>query len=167
MIARRPATGNAVRKKARPGRRHAGGDLQLGQLEEFVGFHLRLAQDASFRAFAGRSGIAHLKPGRFAAMMLIRNNPCITQIELSRAIGRDKSSVTSLVQELNRRGLVARVPSANDGRSITLTLTRSGEATLDVLLVHARQHERQLDRVLGSRKAAFIATLKKIADTSA
>ena len=100
-------------------------------------------------------------------MMLIRNNPCITQIELSRAIGRDKSSVTSLVQELNRRGLVARVPSANDGRSITLTLTRSGEATLDVLLVHARQHERQLDRVLGSRKAAFIATLKKIADTSA
>jgi DNA-binding MarR family transcriptional regulator len=147
--------------------RRVNGGLSLGPLAEFIGFHLRLAQDASFRTFAGRSGIAHLKPGRFAAMMLVRSNPGITQIELSRGIGRDKSSVTSLVQELHRQGLVARTPSAEDGRSMTLTLTRSGEAALDALLVHARHHERQLDRILGARKAAFIAVLKKIADASA
>lgn len=72
---------------------------QARLIENLVGFHLRLAQDASFRAFASHSGEPHLKPGRFAAMMVIRNNPGITQIALGRAIARDKSSITPLLQE--------------------------------------------------------------------
>jgi DNA-binding MarR family transcriptional regulator len=166
MSARRHKAIDLESRQNRGSHGRVDGGLSLGPLGEFIGFHLRLAQDASFRAFAGRSGIAHLKPGRFAAMMLIRSNPGITQIELSRGIGRDKSSVTSLVQELHRQGLVARTPSAKDGRSITLTLTRNGEAALDALLLHARQHERQLDQILGVRKAQFIALLRKIADAS-
>ena len=63
------------RKPAAAGRN---GDVRLGPLDNLVGFHLRLAQDASFRAFARHAGEPHLKPGRFAAMMVIHNNPGIT-----------------------------------------------------------------------------------------
>ena len=139
-------------------------EVRLGPLRAFVAFHLRLAQDASFRSFAKHTGRRNLKPGRFAAMMVIHNNPGITQVALGRAIARDKSTVTPLIQELQRHGLVRRRPSAMDRRSITLTLTRSGEAVLADLLVHARAHDRQLDAIVGNRKAGLIALLRKIVD---
>jgi DNA-binding MarR family transcriptional regulator len=141
------------------------GEVRLGVLADWIGFHLRLAQDASFRAFAKHSGQPHMKPGRFAAMMVIHNNPGITQVALGRAIARDKSTVTPLIQELQRHGLVRRRPSASDRRSLSLTLTRTGEATLADLLVHARAHDRQLDAIVGKRKAGFIALLRKIVGT--
>jgi DNA-binding MarR family transcriptional regulator len=137
------------------------GEVRLGVLADWLGFHLRLAQDASFRAFAKHSGQPHLKPGRFAAMMVIHYNPGITQTALGRAISRDK---TPLVLELHRLGLVRRSPSAVDRRSITLTLTRGGEAALADLLVHARAHDRRLDAIVGKRKAALVTLLRKITD---
>lgn len=79
---------------------------RLGELGSFVGFNLRIAQEASFRTFARESGQPQLRPGRFAAMMVIRQNPGISPVELSRLIARDKSSVTPLIQDLERRGLV-------------------------------------------------------------
>ena len=142
-------------------------EVRLGPLRAFVAFHLRLAQDASFRSFAKHTGRRNLKPGRFAAMMVIHNNPGISQVALGRAISRDKSTVTPLIQELDRQGLVRRRRSTSDRRSITLTLTRSGEATLADLLVHARAHDRRLDAIVGKRKAEFLELLRKIADALA
>jgi DNA-binding MarR family transcriptional regulator len=158
-----------VARKTRKTARAAGpparsDDVRLGALGDWIAFHLRLAQDASFRAFAKHSGQPHLRPGRFAAMMVIHNNPGLTQTALGRAISRDKSTVTPLVQELRRHGLVRRRPSTVDRRSVTLTLTRAGEATLADLLVHARAHDRRLDALVGKRKAALIALLRKITD---
>ena len=139
-------------------------EVHLGPLRNFIAFHLRLAQDASFRSFAQNAGRRRWGPGNFAAMMVIRKNPGITQVALGRAISRDKSTVTPLIQELQRRGLVSRRRSASDRRSITLELTRAGEATLEDLLVHARAHNRRLDTILGKQKGAFLEQLRKIAD---
>jgi DNA-binding MarR family transcriptional regulator len=149
-------------------REHIGGNqTQLGPLGEFVGFHLRLAQDASFRAFARHSGVRDLKPGRFAAMMVIRSNPGITHVALSRAIARDKSTVTPLIKDLETRGLVKRVRSISDRRNVSLSLTRSGEKALDALLVHAMEHDRRLDQIVGGQKKEFIRLLKMIAEALA
>jgi DNA-binding MarR family transcriptional regulator len=135
----------------------------LGVLDGFIGFHLRLAQDASFRSFAQRVGRLDLKPGRFAAMVVIQNNPGINQTALGRAIARDKSTITPLLQGLERQGLVARRAAANDGRSFVLSLTPAGETTLRTLLTQARAHDRKLDEIVGDRKAEFIGLLKRIA----
>ena len=164
-----PKTLPLVARKARPISRASQGPspngVRLGVLADWIGFHLRLAQDASFRAFAKHAGEPHLKPGRFAAMVVIHNNPGITQSALGRTISRDKSTVTPLIQDLQRHGFVRRRPSATDRRSMTLALTRSGEATLAKLLRHARAHDRQLDAIVGRRKAELIALLRKIVDT--
>ncbi len=143
------------------------GEVRLGDLDDLIGFNLRLAQHASFRAFARRVGLSDLKPGRFAAMMVIRNNPGITQSQLGRAIARDKSSVTPLVRELNRDGLVKRLPSTTDRRSVALSLTRDGEKMLRRLLGHAVEHDRDLDAVVGPQKRELIRLLKKIVDALA
>lgn len=170
MPDRLPLVARKTRKIARAAERPArngparNGNVRLGALADWIGFHLRLAQDASFRAFAKHTAQPHMKPGRFAAMMVIHNNPGITQVALGRAISRDKSTVTPLVQELHRHGFVRRSPSAVDRRSITLTLTRAGEAALADLLTHARAHDRRLDAIVGNRKTALIALLRKITD---
>ncbi len=162
---RKPGAKRKTGRGAPPAAGSNGADgVRLGVLEDYVGFHLRMAQDASFRAFARHVGMRDLKPGRFAAMTVISSNPGITQAELGRAIARDKSSVTPLIQELERRGLVERQRSPTDRRSIALTLTASGEETLGRLMVHAVEHDRRLDEIVGRQKAEFINLLKKIAD---
>jgi DNA-binding MarR family transcriptional regulator len=143
------------------------GGMRLGVLEDYIGFHLRIAQDASFRVFARHAGIHELKPGRFAAMTVIHNNPGISQGDLGRLIDRDKSSVTPLVQELERRGLVERIQSKTDRRSVRLSLTPAGETMLRRLLVHAMEHDRKLDEIVGDQKPEFLRLLRKIVDTLA
>jgi DNA-binding MarR family transcriptional regulator len=139
-------------------------EVKLGSMRDFIGFNLRLAQDASFRAFARESGQKGMRPGRFAALMVLRDNPGITQTALGRAIARDKSTVTPLLQELQRRGFVKRKRSRVDRRSVTLTLTAAGNVVLRDLMLHAREHDRRLDEIAGAAKPDFIAMLKKIAD---
>ncbi len=40
-------------------------EISFGLLDSLIGFHLRLAQDASFREFSRLVGEAQLRPGRF------------------------------------------------------------------------------------------------------
>ncbi|MEO8667067.1 MAG: MarR family winged helix-turn-helix transcriptional regulator [Bauldia sp.] len=138
--------------------------VDLGVLEGLAGFYLRQAQDASFRAFARLSGQHGLKPGRFAALMIIRRNPGISQVALARAIARDKSTVTPLVQEFLEQDLVIRNQSKVDRRSFTLTLTPAGEAVLGELERHATTHDRKIDAIIGKQKTEFIRLLRKIGD---
>jgi DNA-binding MarR family transcriptional regulator len=138
--------------------------VRLGPLADFIGFHLRMAQEVSFQAFARRVGEVELSPGRFALLMLIGENPGISQAALGRASGRDKSTLTPALDDLERRGLVRRERPASDRRAYALTLTEAGAAMLATLTEHARAHDRALDRIVGSgEKARFLRTLRRIA----
>jgi DNA-binding MarR family transcriptional regulator len=138
--------------------------IKFGPLDHWVGFNLRMAQEAAFQAFSRRSLAIGESPGRFAALTLIARNPGISQTELSQASGRDKSSVTPVVEDLVRRGLVERKRTRNDRRAYRLNLTPAGKKTLTELTRCARRHERNLDRLIGGGdRKRFIAILKKIA----
>jgi DNA-binding MarR family transcriptional regulator len=137
---------------------------RLGPLADFIGFHLRLAQEASFQAFARRVRDVDLRPGHLAVLALIGENPGISQTALGRAGGRDKSSLTPTLNDLARRGFVSRRRSTRDRRSYTLSLTPRGEKLLAALMVHAQAHDRRLDAIVGLKnKAEFIRTLRRIA----
>jgi DNA-binding MarR family transcriptional regulator len=156
------SAGKARRQKAAPVSTAAA--PQLGPLADFIGFHLRLAQEASFQAFARQVRGLDLRPGRFAALALIGWNPGISQTALGRASGRDKSSLTPALDDLTRRGLVDRRRSTRDRRSYTLSLTPKGEKLVDTLMAHANAHDRRLDAIVGLKnKAEFIRTLRRIA----
>ena len=136
--------------------------INLGFLSGFVGFHLRLAQDASYRAFARFKDKDLVKPGRFPALAIIHLNPGISQSALGRAIARDKSTVSPLIKDLQKNGLISRKPSPNDRRSVTLVLTKKGERVLDRLHARALEHEEDLDKLVGTAKARLVGMLDKI-----
>jgi DNA-binding MarR family transcriptional regulator len=144
--------------------RRATRDIDFGPLDDFIGFRLRLAQDAAFRVFARKVGDTHLKPGRFAAMLIIDRNPGLTQKDLGRAVARDKSSVTQLIQELLREGLLERRASEIDRRSRVLRLTDKGSAAVKAMFRRARDHERRLDAIAGGRRHELMMVLRKIAE---
>jgi DNA-binding MarR family transcriptional regulator len=138
--------------------------INFGPLATWVGFNLRMAQEAAFQSFSRRSQDVGESPGRFATLTLIARNPGISQTELSHANGRDKSSLTPVVEDLVRRGLVERKRLNHDRRAYCLNLTRVGKKTLTLLTRAARRHERALDGVIGLRdRKRFIQILKKIA----
>ena len=137
--------------------------IDYGPLANWVGFHLRLAQIATFQAFARASGEVDLPPGRFALLTLIGRNPGISQTVLSRAAGRDKSTLTPALRDLQRRGLIMRVQLKNDRRAYRLQLTPTGRVMLQRLTACAERHERNLDRVIGRReRGQFLTTLKRV-----
>jgi len=138
--------------------------VKFGPLGTWVGFNLRMAQEAAFQAFSRRSQEIGESPGRFATLTIIARNPGISQTELSQAAGRDKSSLTPVVEDLVRRGLVERKRLSHDRRAYCLNLTADGKKTLIMLTRCARRHERNLDSIIGSRdRKRFIQILKKIA----
>ncbi|HET9717144.1 MAG TPA: MarR family transcriptional regulator [Pseudolabrys sp.] len=151
---------------ARRRQRGGGADVSIdfGPLATWIGFNLRIAQETAFQAFSRHSKEVGERPGRFATLTLIARNPGISQTELSLANGRDKSSLTPVVEDLVRRGLVARRRLENDRRAYSLYLTPAGKKTLAMLTRRARQHERKLDRVIGLRdRRRFIEILRRIA----
>jgi DNA-binding MarR family transcriptional regulator len=155
--------GSGIRRRVRNGEAIAE-PVNFGPLASWVGFNLRMAQEAAFQAFSRRSQDIGESPGRFATLTLIARNPGISQTELSLANGRDKSSLTPVVEDLVRRGLVERNRMDGDRRTYRLNLTPSGKKVLTLLTRCARRHERNLDRVIGARdRKKFIQILKRIA----
>jgi len=144
-------------------KRANGGPVDYGPLADWVGFNLRLAQAASFQAFSRLAREIGTRPGRFATLMLIGRNPGISQTALSRANGRDKSSLTPVLNDLERRGFIRRRRTHDDQRTYRLTLTPAGRKLLAQLTRCARIHERNLDRVIGPREQkAFVRALRRI-----
>jgi len=162
------AGGNSSNGKGN-GRRAAdraanGAAMNFGPLAYWVGFNLRMAQEAAFEAFSRRSQEIGESPGRFATLTIIARNPGISQTELSQANGRDKSSLTPVVEELVRRGLVERKRMREDRRTYRLNVTPAGKKTLTSLTRCARRHERVMDGIIGQRdRKRFIQILKRLA----
>ena len=149
------------RKDAKPNGR--GDAIDYGPLADWVGFNLRMAQAAAFQAFSRLAKEIGTRPGRFATLMLIGRNPGISQTALSRANGRDKSSLTPVLNDLARHGLVVRRRTRADQRAYRLSLTPAGRRLLAELTRCAREHERKLDRVIGARdQKSFMRVLKRI-----
>jgi DNA-binding MarR family transcriptional regulator len=137
--------------------------IDYGPLADWVGFNLRMAQAAAFQAFSRLAQEIGTRPGRFATLMLIGRNPGISQTALSRANGRDKSSLTPVLNDLARRGLVIRRRTRADQRTYRLSLTPAGRRLLAELTRCAREHEKKLDRIIGAKEQkAFVRVLKRI-----
>ena len=152
----RPATSDAKAKAAKR--------INFGPLGDWVGFNLRIAQEAALLVYMRGSRMFGERPGRFGTLTIIANNPGISQTDLSAAAGRDKSSITPVVEDLVRRGLVDRTRVTSDRRTYRLCLTAAGKKLLKSMERYVLDHERKLDRIVGTRdRKKFVAILKRIA----
>src|SRR5258707_11120208 len=111
--------------------------IQFGWLADSIAFRLRRAQEASSQALVRPAGDDDLKLGSFALLKLIRENPGINQTTLSKANGRDKSTLTSSLRDLEQRGYISRQRESSDMRNYTLCLTPAGVQEMEILQTYA------------------------------
>lgn len=79
----------------------------------------------------------NLSPSQFNVLNLLRDEERTrTQSDLSRELIMHRSNVTGLVDRLEKRGLVARRPDAQDRRVWHLVLTPAGRKLIQEILPH-------------------------------
>ena len=136
--------------------------VQLGCLGETIAYNLRLAQNASFQAFSALTGDLGLRPGWYALLQLIGDNPGVSQTALSLATSRDKSTLTPLLGDLERRGLIRREPDPLDRRGRRISLTEEGRAKLALLADCAARHDARLNALFAPEQQRQLVSLLKI-----
>jgi DNA-binding MarR family transcriptional regulator len=129
---------------------------------DVIGYHLRIAQEASFQAFSAAADKADLKPGWYSILTILSEYDGLTPSELSRVCGRDRSTLTPTLKGLADQGLIERERKPEDQRSYSVRLTDDGRRMQERLHEIAEQHDRHLDEIVGKDKAVLIAVLGRI-----
>ena len=105
------------------GRKTKRAQVDMGVLQELLGYHLRRAQLSFFAGFAEACADLGLSPGLFAVVEVVYRNPGMTQTAVSKALGTDRSAMVAAIDKLEMMGLLERRPSENDRRSYALYAT--------------------------------------------
>jgi DNA-binding MarR family transcriptional regulator len=97
---------------------------------------------------------------RFDVMAaLFRSREPVTMSELSRMLLVSNGNATAVVDRLEADGLVRRIPSESDRRTVHVALTETGRANFEHL---AAEHEREVNTLFGDVTAEDLDTLNGI-----
>jgi DNA-binding MarR family transcriptional regulator len=135
------------------------GALTVTTLSGYVGYALRQAQGVILADFNHALARLNLRPGQFAVLVLINQNPGTSQSSVSAALGIQQANFVATIADLEKRGLVRRRKSEVDGRTYSLGLTPRGRA----LLLRAEElralHEARVTAQIGSDGRLQLLTL--------
>ncbi|MBP9878148.1 MAG: MarR family transcriptional regulator [Alphaproteobacteria bacterium] len=132
-------TSSILSKRIRRTTRNA--DLDQGVLPGLLGYNLRKAQLAVFQSFQNAIAPYDVSPGQFGILVLISENPGLSQSELGNAMGIDRSTMVAVIDRLETRKFVMRQGSPYDRRSYALQLTPEGQELVSKLVPLVKQHE--------------------------
>jgi DNA-binding MarR family transcriptional regulator len=138
-------------------------DLDYGVLPGLIGYQLRMAQIALFKDFAQGPGAEDVTPGLFGVLVVIEANPDLKQSDLARATRLDRSTVVTVIDNLEKRRLVERRVALHDRRSNAIRLTEAGVALLRKLKRQVAQHEKRLmQNFTTAERDQLVALLQKV-----
>ena len=147
----------------RPTKRVKSDEIDASALTDLIGFHLREAQIAVFLDFGHTLGELEVTPVIFAVLALIDANRGLKQSTLAKAVRLDRSSMVSVLDNLERRGIVERRAVDGDRRSHALGLTPAGGALLRTARRRVDTHERRLAQDLSAaERSQLVALLRRI-----
>jgi DNA-binding MarR family transcriptional regulator len=104
--------------------------VNIGPLGNLIGYALRRAQLAVFDDAIHSFAKLDLRPAQYSVLAVIAHTPGLKQSQVAAALGIQRANFVALIDELERRGLARRAPSANDRRSHALHLTDAGQRVL-------------------------------------
>ncbi|MBO9498117.1 MAG: MarR family transcriptional regulator [Novosphingobium sp.] len=105
-------------------------DYAFGQLNDIVGFHIRLAHGAVYRHFTETFADLDLTQKQVSVLWLVDDQPGVSQIELGQRLRMDRATTMTIVNRLQNRDLLRRERSETDGRKQALYLTDQGSEAL-------------------------------------
>ncbi len=119
-----------------------GDDGSLGEINDIVGFHIRLAHGACYRHFTETFADLELTQKQVSVMWLVGDHPGISQIDLGQRLRMDRATTMTIINRLQARDYLRREKSPTDGRKQALFLTDAGEAALIQAKRAVQEHEK-------------------------
>ena len=140
------------------------GGTANGRLADFLPYQLSITSNAASSLIAERYRARFgLKIAEWRVMAVLGDAGSATQRALTEATLMDKVAVNRACKVLEERGLIARSPNADDGRSHLLELTEEGRAIHSEVMPLARDIEREIFSTLDeSEREKFRELLRRV-----
>ena len=118
--------------------------LDIGVLNEHLGYFIRRLQVWVFQDFIRTLAPVDIRPAQYSVLVVIAANPGLSQSDLADRLGIERARLVRVLDKLERRGLTQRLASPTDRRSHALRLTREGQKILKRAAMLAALHEAKL-----------------------
>jgi len=124
-----------------------------------IGLYLSRRQEDVF----GRFGLGRGEVGLLALLRVSGPNSQLSPTRLSRALLLSSAGVTSRIDRLERRGLIVRLPDADDRRGVLVELTDKGRELVDAAIAANTTSESEvLSRLDADERATLEQLLRKV-----
>ena len=129
------------------------------------GYLFRRMQQIAVAIFMEECRAFDLTPVQYAALVAIQTHPGIDATRLSAVIAFDRSTLGSVIERIEAKGLVERKASPDDKRIKLLHLTRSGAALLrEIVPAVDRAQARMLEPLKPADRKTLMALLSELVD---
>lgn len=117
-----------------------GGEDDIGEIKEILGFHIRLAHGTVYRHFTETFTDIDLTQKQVSVLWLVDDHPGIAQTDLAVRLRMDRATTMAIINRLQSRHFLRRDKSPTDGRKQALFLERAGVTVLekakDAIIAH-------------------------------
>jgi DNA-binding MarR family transcriptional regulator len=135
--------------------------LDIGALNEHLGYFIRRLQVWVFQDFIRTLAPVDIRPAQYSVLVVIAANPGLSQSDLADRLGIERARLVRVLDKLEKRGLTQRLASPTDRRSHALRLTREGQKLLKRATLLAAAHEARLIEKLGpEQRKSMLALLQ-------
>jgi DNA-binding MarR family transcriptional regulator len=143
--------------------REKGRTLDLGELNDVLGWWLTAAFSSVQADFISRFEPLGLAPAQYAILTLVERNPGCRQGDIGKALGVTHTNLAQRVEALVARGFIDRKPHLNDGRANVLRLTESGHLFLkEAQRVHQKHEAQFASRFRPAEYRALVRHLREL-----
>jgi DNA-binding MarR family transcriptional regulator len=127
---------------------------------------LHRAQQFAADRFAAAVGTDPITQRQFAVLVGVAAQEGLTQTDLVKSTGIDRSTLAELVARMSKHGFLRRTKAKTDARANTVHLTPKGRALYSKALPKVRKSDDAILATLPKAKqAAFMSTLRDFAAT--
>jgi DNA-binding MarR family transcriptional regulator len=128
---------------------------------------LRRAQQYAFDVYAREVGSDGLTPRQFAVLLTVDQPEGLSQTDLVRLTGIDRSTLADMISRLIKRDLLARRRTEMDARANAVRITAAGRRALKAALPGVRRAEAHvLDPLPSARRREFLNALAALAEAA-
>jgi DNA-binding MarR family transcriptional regulator len=120
-----------------------------GTIDRSIIHLLHRASQRATELFALETRDFDITARQYAVLTTVAQHEGLSQTDLVRLTGIDRSTLADVVQRLLRRGVIAREKTSEDGRTYAVRLSSKGHELLETIKPFARRADRAVISSLG------------------
>lgn len=138
--------------------------IAVSSLERSPSHLLHRALQLALDVYAAETGPGAVTQRQYAVLAAVAEHEGLTQTDLVRATGIDRSTLADMIARMIAKAYLARERSATDGRANTVRLTEAGRAILDDAAPRvAAADARILAYLAANKRESFLGVLRDLA----